>query len=284
MPIIERDGLTIDYLDAGHGPPVLLVHGSVSGNRQWRKLVERLSANYRVIAPNLRGNGATTAWPDGRAQTLADAAQVVLGLVDALALDAPLHLVGHSWGGALALRAAHALGERVCRLALYEPMLPGLLAAHRRLQAAAETGALHAHLQRCQRDGDWMAAAERFVEYFSGDGAWAVVPPQWRQQIAERLAPNLHEWQAAMVPIRADAFTGVRAHTLLMRGRQTRSALSETAAVLRKRFSHWRLVDLAGCGHMAPLTHPELINRWIVEFLAEAGCGARVASAAPALA
>ena len=143
MPIAEHHGLRIDFTDEGAGAPVMLLHSSVSGNRQWRKLSAQLAGRYRVIAPNLRGYGATSAWHGQRRQTLADAAQVVLSLREALALDdEPLRLVGHSWGGAVALQAAHVLGQQVSHLALYEPMLPGLLKAHGRLEAAAETGAL----------------------------------------------------------------------------------------------------------------------------------------------
>jgi pimeloyl-ACP methyl ester carboxylesterase len=267
MPVIQHHGLHIDYLEAGRGAPVVLVHSSASGNRQWRKLIERLSPRQRVIAPNLFGNGATSAWRQPRRQTIVDAAQVVLGLVEALELDAPLRLVGHSWGGAVALQAAHVLGERVGKLVLYEPMLPGLLKAHGRLQAAAETEALHGHLQRCAASGDWMAAAERFTDYFNGDGAWAATPPERRQLLAGLLPPNLHEWDAAMAPLRAEAFGGVSAQTLLMRGRASRPALVEMVSVLYQRFRHWQLVDVAGCGHMAPLTHAAVINAWIVDFL-----------------
>ncbi|MFI4930477.1 MAG: alpha/beta fold hydrolase [Burkholderiales bacterium] len=267
MPIVQRHGLQIDFLEAGRGAPVVLVHSSASGNRQWRKLVERLSPRHHVLAPNLLGNGATTAWQPSRRQTIADAAQVVLGLVEALGLDTPLRLVGHSWGGAVALQVAHVLGPRVSKLVLYEPMLPGLLKAHGRLQAAVEAQALHQHLQQCGGDGNWLAAAERFVDYFNGDGAWAATPPERRQLIASLLPPNLHEWDAAMVPMRAGAFAGVSAQTLLMRGRTTRPALAEMAAVLYQRFTHWRLIDVAGCGHMAPLTHADVINAWIVDFL-----------------
>lgn len=267
MPTLERFGLHIDYVDAGRGAPVVLLHSSASGNRQWRKLIERLTPRHRVIAPNLFGNGATTAWHGQRPQTIADAAQVVFGIVEGLQLEGPLRLVGHSWGGAVALHAAHVLGERVSKLALYEPMLPGLLRAHGRLQAAAETQALHTHLQQCARSGDWLAAAERFTDYFNGDGAWAATPPERRQLIAGLLPPNLPEWDAAMAPLRAGAFAGVSAQTLLMRGRTTRPALVEMAAVLYQHFTHWRLVELAGCGHMAPLTHAEMINAWIADFL-----------------
>ena len=267
MPTLQRGDLRIDYADAGEGPPVLLVHSSASSHRQWRKLIERLSPRYRVIAPNLRGTGETTAWHGRRPQTMADAAQVVLGLVEGLRLDTPLRLVGHSFGGAVVLQAAHALGHRVAKLALYEPMLPGLLKAHGRLQSAVETQELHLLLKQLGGAGHWLAAAERFTDYFNGDGAWAALPPERRQLIAELLPPNVHEWDAAMVSVRAEAFAGIRAQGLLMRGRKTRPALVDMAAVLHGRFRHWGLIDAAGCGHMAPLTHADLINRWIVDFL-----------------
>ena len=275
MPtLLCSDGLRIDYADAGAGPTVVLVHSSASSNRQWRKLVERLSPRYRVLAPNLRGVGDTSAWHGPRRQTLADAAQVVLGLVEQLGLDTPLRLVGHSFGGAVALHAAHVLGARVAKLALYEPMLPGLLRAHGSVQAATETRELYMRVSELGGAGQWLAAAEHFTNYFNGDGAWAALSPERRQSIADLLPPNVPEWDAAMVPVRADAFAGATAQTLLMRGRATRPALIETAAVLRRRFARWQLVDLAGCGHMAPLTHADVINAWIADFLDDdVACG-----------
>ena len=85
--------------------------------------------------------------------------------------------------------------------------------------------------------------------------------------IAGLLPPNLHEWDAATMPLHAEALYGVCAQTMLMRGRTTRPALTEMAAVLYRHFTHWRLVDLAGCGHMAPLAQAELVNRYLVDFL-----------------
>jgi len=284
MTLVQHQALQIDCIDQGRGAPVVLVHSSVSGNRQWRRLVERLSPRRRVIAPNLLGYGATTPWPAARPQAISDALQVLLGAVAALVPDEPLQLVGHSWGGALALHAAHRLGDRVSRLVLYEPMLPGLLAAHGRLQAATETRTLHAQLRDCAARGDWLGAAERFTDYFNGDGTWAGTPPPRRRAIADALPPNLHEWDAAMAPLHADALAGVRARTLLMRGRRTRAALHEMSALLYRRFAHWRLVDVAGCGHMAPLTHADTINHWIADFLDEAGGPARVERTEAALA
>jgi pimeloyl-ACP methyl ester carboxylesterase len=267
MPNLLRAGLRIDFADAGEGPPVLLLHSSVSGNRQWRKLIAMLSARFRVIAPNLRGYGDTTPWHGERAQTMADAAQVALQLIDALELDAPLRIVGHSFGGAVALWTAHVLGARVSHLALYEPMLPGLLPAHGRWEAARETGMLYADVKHLGAAGDWTALGRRFTDYFNGDGAWDASPPERRQLIADLLPPNPHEWDACIAPRRADSLHGITAQGLLMRGRATRPALTEMAALLHQRFAHWQLIDLPGCGHMAPLTHADDVNRLVHEFL-----------------
>lgn len=146
MPVIERAGLVVDLIDEGSGPPVLLAHSSVSGNRQWRRLIEQLKGRYRVLAPNLMGYGETTPWTVDGTQTLLDAARVLLAVADDL--DGPLRLVGHSWGGGVALRAASVLGERVSHLAVFEPMVPHLLRAHGRTDAAAEARGLHDDVKR----------------------------------------------------------------------------------------------------------------------------------------
>jgi pimeloyl-ACP methyl ester carboxylesterase len=176
----------------------------------------------------------------------------------------------------VALWAAHVLGARVSHLALHEPMLPGLLTAHGRFEAARETAALYRDVKRLGAAGDWMALGARFTDYFNGDGAWQTTAPERRQLVADLLPPNPHEWDACIEPLPADTFSGVRARGLLMRGRQTRPALAAMAELLHQRFAHWRLIDVAGCGHMAPLTHADEINRSIVEFL----CGDETAQTA----
>ena len=64
MPILSKGRVRIDHPDDGQGQTVVLVHGSVSGNRQWLTLTEALKDRYRVLAINLFGYGQTTRWPD----------------------------------------------------------------------------------------------------------------------------------------------------------------------------------------------------------------------------
>ena len=55
MPILEKDDVVLDYLETGQGTTVILIHRTVSGNRQWKTLMDYLARDFRVLAPNLRG-------------------------------------------------------------------------------------------------------------------------------------------------------------------------------------------------------------------------------------
>lgn len=267
MPTLTHKSLTIDYLDEGAGPTVVLLHSSVSGNRQWRRLVADLSTRYRCLAPNLLGYGGTTPWASDRRQTLADAAEV--GLAICGLAQGPIRLVGHSWGGAVALATAHRLGPRVSHLALYEPMLMGLLAGHGRALALREAQTVYAAVQKYGDAGDWLILAKIFTDYFNGDGAWAATPAERQQAVASQLPPNRHEWDAGAVPITTAQLAGIVAQTVVLCGSDTRLVLRETVAVLAEAFPKWRVVDIPGAGHMGPLTHSVPVNECITAFLTD---------------
>lgn len=265
MPVIERNGLVIDFVDEGSGPPVLLAHSSVSGNRQWKRLIELLKPRYRVIAPNLMGYGGTTPWTVDGTQTLRDAAAVLLAVADGL--DGPLRLVGHSWGGGVALRAASVLGDRVSHLAVFEPMVPNLLRLHGRNAAAAEAQGLRDDVKRFGGKGAWEALARRFIDFFNGDGAWAAMPEDRRRLVVAQIQPNYYEWDSIDEPQRAETFATVTARTLLMRCAGGRLVTHDTVEVLRETFPRWSFVEVGEGGHMAPLSRPDLVNPVLAGFL-----------------
>lgn len=265
MPVIHRNGLTVDLIDEGSGPPVVLAHSSVSGNRQWKRLVEQLKPRYRVLAPNLLGYGGTTPWTVDGTQTLRDAAEVLLAVAEGL--DGPLRLVGHSWGGGVALRAASVLGERVSHLAVFEPMVPFLLKAHGRTEAAAEAQSLHDDVKRFGGARAWEALAARFIDFFNGDGAWAATPEERRRIIAAQIEPNVYEWDSLDEPHTAETFATVGARTLLMRCANGRLVTHDTVEVLREAYPHWSFVEVGEGGHMAPLVRPDLVNPVLSAFL-----------------
>ncbi len=266
MPILESGQLRIDYGDAGSGDPVVLIHSSVSGNRQWKRLTQVLQDRFRVLAPNLYGYGETTAWQEDGTQRLANHVALIEALCDKVA--GPIRLVGHSFGGAVALKVAAELGDRVSHLVLYEPNPFYLLHHAGRTGAFAEAMALRDDVKRLGNQGNWLALAERFADYFSGDGSWAQMLPERRTAFAKSLPPNYYEWDCMQSDATTvEVFRKLPAKTLLLRGADTRMALREIAELFQDACPHWAFETIPACGHMAPLTHPDVVNPLIAGFL-----------------
>src|SRR4051812_32240822 len=98
------------------GSRIVCLHASASAGRQWRPLAERLSGQFIVVAPDLYGSGATPQWTADRPLSLADEVALVQPRIGS---GAPVHLVGHSYGAAVALHAALSQPERIRSLVLF---------------------------------------------------------------------------------------------------------------------------------------------------------------------
>lgn len=146
-------------------PFVLCLHSFGSSGRQYRSLEKRL-AGFRLVAPDLYGHGGRPAWPGERRFTLADEAAPFEAL---LPEEPPAHLVGHSYGAAVALRIAAANRTRVRAMALYEPAIWGTLAQLCPGEpATVEIEAVRDETIRLLDAGRLEAAAERFIDYWAG--------------------------------------------------------------------------------------------------------------------
>ena len=100
-------------------PAVIALHCSGAGAGQWQQLGEALGPAYTLFAPEHYGCERTGPWTGTHAFTLADEAARTIDLIDKS--DRKVHLVGHSYGGGVALHVALARPARIASLALYEP-------------------------------------------------------------------------------------------------------------------------------------------------------------------
>ena len=119
----EVNGIRLYYRHAGEGPPVVLLHGFPETSYAWRKVLPVLAAHYTVIAPDLRGCGASD-----RPETGYDKRTVasdIHELVNQLDLG-PVNLVAHDVGMMVGYAYACAYPDEVRRLVLMEAALPGL--------------------------------------------------------------------------------------------------------------------------------------------------------------
>jgi pimeloyl-ACP methyl ester carboxylesterase len=189
---IQVNGYDMAYLEQGTGQPVVLVHGAMSDFRYFSGVMNPLSAKYRVIAVSLR-HYYPERW-DGKGgsfslrQHVADVAAFIQMLK-----AGPLHLVGHSRGGSLALYVASAHGERVRTLTVVEGGVnmpafdptdaaaagsqrpiprPGATAATMFEQGNLE-GGLAYFMDAVRGAGSWMAAPEADRQIYR-DNAWTI--------------------------------------------------------------------------------------------------------------
>src|SRR5262245_15986059 len=105
MPMIHLNGLRFHYQQRGKGPDVVLIHAVTSNLSVWlfSNLIDELADEFRVTAYDLRGHGASDAPASN--YTSADMAEDLRELHSALKLQ-PALLVGHSFGGVVAMHAA----------------------------------------------------------------------------------------------------------------------------------------------------------------------------------
>jgi pimeloyl-ACP methyl ester carboxylesterase len=189
--------IEVDYLEAGSsGPVVMLVHSSVSGARQWRRLMDDLKADFHVRAVNLFGYGKTPPWSTGKTQSLDDQARLVEAALPANADE--VYLVGHSFGGSVAMKTAARLPGRVTKLVLLETNPFYLLAQSGRVDAFAEAMEMRNCIKKFGALGEWATAAEKFADYWGGAGSWRDMSSERRTAFAEALKPNFFEWDAVM--------------------------------------------------------------------------------------
>lgn len=251
--------MALHTIELGSGAPVVLVHSGGMSGRQWRKLAERLARTHRVIVPDLLGSGENPPWPDDAPFHFDDDSTELAAIV--ARAGAPVHLVGHSYGGLLALIHARTQPSTVRSLALYDPVAFGILQDEPDAEQLVADAAPLAHAA----DGGTAPWFERFVDYWNGAGTWSAMPEQARAAFL-RVGRKVHLEVQSLLGDRTPAFAyaPITAPTLLLTGERTPIAEKRVVQRLAKAIVNTRVIELAGAGHMGPITHADAVNDAIV--------------------
>jgi pimeloyl-ACP methyl ester carboxylesterase len=237
-----------------------------------------LGGDHTLLAPEHYGTEATGPWPGEHAFTLADEAARIVALIDAS--DEQVHLVGHSYGGAVALGVALSRPGRIASMALYEPSAFHLLRQLGETAAAAfsEIASVAERIGRGVIAGDYRRAMATFVDYWNGPGAWNGLRPPVQSALI-RWAPKAPMDFHALIsePTPADAYRELTFPVLLMRGERGPAPTRLIAESLAGLIPASRLVVAGGAGHMGPLTHAPVV---LVEVARHIASGERRVSAA----
>lgn len=246
---------------------VICLHSSGGTGRQWQPLADRLASTMHVVLPDLAGHGDGAAWSEQRGDILKVDADLVLDT--ARSFDGPVHLVGHSWGGAVALRAARADPNRFASVAVYEPVLFRVLRDRgERAAPAALIASIGRALRADLRGGHRRLAARRFVDFWNARGTFDALHPMRQEAVAARMpavaahfaslwndAPGLAAYRALAMPV------------ALYAGAQTHPGTRTIVELLSSVLPDARVQTMTAMGHMGPVTHPHIVAQTIVAFI-----------------
>jgi pimeloyl-ACP methyl ester carboxylesterase len=254
--------------EAGVGSAVVCLHSNASHSVQWRGLMDRLSGRHRVLALDSYGAGKSPDWPSRTQISLQDEVDLIAPVLNGI--EGSYTLVGHSYGGAVALKAALHAPQRVKALVLYEPTLFSLVQARSPApngvdgirDAVAQSG-------RALDAGDKDAAARHFIDFWMGLGSWDATPEPRKPGIAESVT-CVRRWAHALFtePASLAEFARLNMPVLYMLGDKSPESAHAVARELLPVWPHAQVVRFAQMGHMAPVTHPDVVNPVVDAFLA----------------
>lgn len=246
---------------------VVALHCSLGSGRQWTKLAAALDGS-NFMAPDISGYGVASCgrdWP----RTL-DGEIVRLEPWFAKA-EGPIHLVGHSYGAAIAFRLATAspYASRVRSLTLIEPVLPTLL---RDTPADARLYERFARIAQIVSqdifDGAVMEAVEAFTAFWAGSGPREQFSPSGRLRMIEQADKLPYDFNAALdLDGVAAAASTLRVPTLLMSGGLSPYVTQRIVSKLASLIDGAGLRHLPAAGHMLPVTHAERVNPEILRHI-----------------
>lgn len=272
MPLASHGGHRTHWteagLPAGPGTPAfVLLHCALAHARAWEGLSAHLGGQAHLRAMDLPGHGQSAPLAPGlsaQEQGAAMAWPIVSGIAGggAGAVSMPVHLVGHSLGGTVALRMALERPEAVASLTLIEPVQFSLLAEAGHPLAAPHFEA-EARLEALIAGGQVEQAARAFLAEWGDGPPWEALPPSRRAYVLERM-PMISGHGRAMRagrtgPVNLGALRGLDLPVLIVEGAETPAVIKAIHDVLETTLPSAARLSVPGAGHMVPLTHPEEI-------------------------
>ena len=275
MPLADCDGRRVSYEaggpDDGSAPLMLFQPPGASGASIWRPVAESLQDSFRTAAVNPSAYGDTEPFAGSAPMTLGDEAAAIAAVVRAELPNGRgprAHIVGHSYGGTIALVFALAWPELVGRLTLLEPAPYPLLRDAGETALARDIGDRNRHFIDTARAGGRDAEAmERYLDYFNNrPGFWRSLDERMQARmlaLTERLAVGLDAVER--LDMRRADLGGIAAPVTVIRGGDTDPLHARLTELVAQSIPGATLHDLPGAGHMMTLTHGPAIAEMLRE-------------------
>ena len=259
----DANGIKTNYLEAGTGDPVVLIHGSgpgVTSYANWRLVLPALAENFRVVAPDMVGFGFSErpANIEYGVQTWADQ---VVGLMDTLELPTA-HLVGNSFGGAIALRIATQHPDRVGKLVLMGSMgVPFPIT-----EGLERVWGYEPSFENMRKVLDVFAYSRELVNDELAEVRYrGSIQPGFQESFAAMFPAPRQRWVEAMCTPEDD-IRRLPHRTLIVHGREDQVIPVQTSLRLMELIDNADLSVFSHCGHWSMIERTQDFNRSVNEF------------------
>jgi pimeloyl-ACP methyl ester carboxylesterase len=262
----DANGIKTNYLEAGKGDPVVLIHGSgpgVTSYANWRLVLPALAENFRVVAPDMVGFGFSERPANIQygVQTWADQ---VVGLMDTLELPTA-HLVGNSFGGAIALRIATQHPDRVGKLVLMGSMgVPFPIT-----EGLDRVWGYEPSFENMRKVLDVFAYSRDLVNDELAEVRYrGSIQPGFQESFAAMFPAPRQRWVEAMCTPEED-IRRLPHRTLIVHGREDQVIPVQTSLRLMELIDNADLSVFSHCGHWSMIERTEDFNRSVSEFFSD---------------
>ena len=266
--MIKKPADRIDYEETGDGRTIVLVPGSCSTGAAWRPVIAALSGRFRCVTTSLLGYGATDERRSVCDASISHEAEIVEAVIRRAADR--VHLVGHSFGGLVALAVALRGRVPLESLTIAEAPAANLLreiGEHQHYRAFRDmTDAYFAAFH----GGDETAIAT-MIDFYGGSGTFASWPPRVRAYAVETTSVNILDWASVYgFRLPPSALAAVDTPVLVLRGGESHPAVRRANELLSTHIRGASLVTVAGAAHFLISTHAEDVAAAIVRHAAGA--------------
>lgn len=228
---------------------ILALHCSLAHGGAFTALAQNLP-DHELTAPDLIGHGKAPDWDRATNYHATVTAQTLA------AISEPLDLIGHSFGGTVALRLAIEHPHLIRSLILIEPVF---FAAARVAKDPAWDGFIADHQQfgALVASGDKTAAARQFHAIWGGDAGFDSLPARMQTYMADRIHLITAPWNVLLddAPGLLGRIEALTMPVLLLEGDQSPPIITAITRALMARLPQAKSVKIKGAGHMLPITH-----------------------------
>ncbi len=261
--MIEEARGNIDYEESGAGPTMVLVPGSCSTGAAWRPVIAALGNRFRCVTTSLPGYGGTAERRIPGDASVSHEAEPLESVIRKA--GGRVHLVGHSFGGLVALAVALRGRARLASLTIIEAPAVMTLTRSGEARHIRAFDEMTASYFAAFKDGD-AGAIETLIDFFAGPGTFASWPPRVRAYAMATTPVNILDWETAFdYPLTAETLAQVEVPTLIIRGGKSHPAMQRVNEILSERMVEATLATIESAAHFMIATHAVEVARLVGE-------------------